>query len=76
MSKIKHAFPTAGHDAERYCGMTLRDYFAASALPSILGNAAFGPLTYQDIAEVAYRVADALIKERDKADALNVSAAP
>ena len=45
-------------------GMTLRDYFAAKAMQSLLIS---GPeLTYKETAERAYIMADAMIEERDK----------
>lgn len=51
-----------------YTGMTLRDYFAAKIVQAQVGN----PLRLGDdeahrlIAERAYRVADAMLKERSK----------
>ena len=64
------AFPTLadnGH-AMNQDGMTLRDYFAAKIVQAQVGN----PLRLGDdeahrlIAERAYRVADAMLKERSK----------
>jgi hypothetical protein len=46
-------------------GMTLRDYFAAKAMQSlIVTNSETN--TMQQIAETAYIIADAMIKERGK----------
>ena len=67
-----HAFPLAFPDSMddrqnvRY-GMTLRDYFAAKAMQGILA----GTLTPQEVwsqdevAELAYNVADAMLKARE-----------
>ncbi len=43
-------------------GMTLRDYFAAKALSSVIANGS----TFESIAINAYRIADAMIAERAK----------
>lgn len=52
-------------------GMTLRDYFAAQALPQVVAltangtfNAPSGNATQADIAKAAYAIADAMIAER------------
>lgn len=42
-------------------GMTLRDYFAAKALPSLVSLTS---LTDDDVAKQAYEIADAMIKAR------------
>ena len=44
--------------------MTLRDYFAAKAMQSIEYNGL--GLTDQEIAKFAYKMADAMMKERNK----------
>jgi len=41
-------------------GMTLRDYFAAQAMESMLNNSTH----YESVAKYAYRMADAMMKER------------
>ena len=61
------AFPTKAYDLEREQlvreeGMTLRDYFAAKAMQGLLQYA----YTHADRASVAYKVADAMIAEREK----------
>ena len=66
--KDKHGGPAFPVSAGNYNGMTLRDYFASSALPyifeldSINGRA----LTFNDMANIAYELADAMLKERNK----------
>lgn len=51
-----------------YPGMTLRDYFAAAALQGQINNTL--PISSDEgrrlIAERAYRLADVMLKERDK----------
>ena len=50
-------------------GMTLRDYFAAKAMPSVLVDAKLPPETWPKalplIADFAYQMADAMLKARD-----------
>ncbi len=50
-------------------GMTLRDYFAAQALAGICANMNCNPTRlphFENIAEDAYKMADAMLKEREK----------
>ena len=42
-------------------GMTLRDYFAAKAIPALISE-----IPMESVAEFAYKVADAMLKEREK----------
>ena len=56
------AFPVAfkwGNELKQYNGMTLRDYFAANAMPELIG---FG--SPENGAEVAYKWADAMMEAR------------
>ena len=46
--------------------MTLRDYFAATALQAFIAGPSFSPDDEAMIAKVAYEVADAMLKERNK----------
>jgi hypothetical protein len=70
------AFPlTFDHpqNNQRYVhtGMTLRDYFAASALTGYLAAFAGPEVTIpptKDAAEKAYRFADAMMKARDESE--------
>ncbi len=55
------AFPSERFKEE---GMTLRDYFAAKAMQGLLACDWVDENT--DIAQAAYEVADAMIKEREK----------
>ena len=66
--KNKTAFPSTqysngisptGHSE----GMTLRDYFAAKAMQSLL---TYEESTLQNDAEVAYAMADAMLEAREK----------
>jgi hypothetical protein len=44
-------------------GMTMRDYFAAKAMQGFIPD---GGTNVQEIAQAAYIVADAMLKEREK----------
>lgn len=47
-------------------GMTLRDYFAAKAMPSILDQQdVHDGRVYQNAAWIAYQMADAMLKARE-----------
>lgn len=65
------AFPNDGSWANGHSesGMTLRDYFAAQTLSGWLANApihpAEHPVTAQEAAELAYKMADAMLAERN-----------
>ena len=55
------AFPVAG-----YQGMTLRDYFAAKAMQSLLASIEAGNEHQVSlIPNIAYEMADAMLKERE-----------
>jgi hypothetical protein len=63
------AFPTEAYDLERQSlvreeGMTLRDYFAAKAMQSILSDPNYSSPD-DKLAEASYWVADAMLKARD-----------
>ena len=70
------AFPKTGsydydspsaHDSENQDGMTLRDYFAAKALPTLIKINDGGNREYaENTAELCYFYADAMIRARDK----------
>ena len=47
-------------------GMSLRDYFAAQALQGVLAADTEELLSVDAIASVAYRIADAMLKAREK----------
>ena len=72
MSAIKDggpAFPR-NYDADGHNGMTLRDYFAAKALPAYLshvsdGGAAILSRCYAEAAKEAYEIADAMLDARE-----------
>ena len=71
------AFPVVGQEDKNdnpityaQTGMTLRDYFAAKAMHSYIGFLTHAEVHisqhYKEMAEEAYRIADAMIAERDK----------
>jgi hypothetical protein len=59
------AFPSHAYDTVfPSSGLTLRDYFAAKAMQGFCMNR--GSVLYKDAAEEAYRMAAAMLAERDK----------
>jgi len=52
------AFPYTEHCRD---GMTLRDYFAGRAMQTMLQGSA----NYANVAKYAYKMADAMMKERE-----------
>ena len=72
------AFPQAINPAEHGRGMTLRDYFAAQVLAAVYrdfwddfrsGVTNAGERWSEEVAYMAYKAADAMIKERSKGGA-------
>jgi hypothetical protein len=61
----QYAFPLADPDGPMQQGMTLRDYFAAKALPVVIGQHR-GFMDPKVIAGAAYEWADAMLKARDE----------
>lgn len=63
------AFPIAVEDGTgsytHYTGITLRDYFAAQALVGFCANLGV-QVTSMRQAQIAYTLADAMLKEREK----------
>ena len=64
------AFPTYDHHANGQqflaeVGMTLRDYFAARAMQSYLLDKDRDSFTFEQWANAAYDMADAMLKARD-----------
>ena len=55
------AFPQPINPSEQGRGMTLRDYFAAKAMQSMLNNSTH----YESVAKYAYRMADEMMKARE-----------
>jgi len=68
------AFPATNHHGHKLEGMTLRDYFAAKAMPATMAEFddgwkqhAYESETFlQWAAERAYAMADAMLKAREK----------
>ena len=62
------AFPS-NHDRKTgtmQLGMELRDYFAAKAMQSLMWDKDLNLDSKEDVAEVAYAYADAMMKARDE----------
>ena len=63
MLRNTHAFPTHPDVRNQDDGMTLRDYFAAKAMQSLMTTASTQPM--KDIAKAAYKMADIMIYIKD-----------
>ena len=65
MRNEEPAFPTYG---SKRSGMDIRDYFAAKAMVALLGamRGNFGADAFPGLAAFAYKMADAMLAERDK----------
>ena len=60
------AFPVPDIDGSKVCeGMTLRDYFAAKAMQSLILGLTGHDNEIPDTAEDAYEFADAMLKARE-----------
>jgi hypothetical protein len=64
------AFPAMHYDlADNEHGLTMRDYFAAKAMPSLLrtasGTVGINRYEYR-VAQTAYAIADAMLEAREK----------
>jgi hypothetical protein len=46
--------------------LTLRDYFAAKAMQGLLTAELVGEYSNEHVADIAYLIADAMLKERNK----------
>jgi len=57
----QQAFPS-----EEYYGMNLRDYFAAQAMAGLLTAELVGEYSNEHVAEISYRIADAMMKAREE----------
>ena len=61
MKAFPHKRPVSNGE---WCGMDLRDYFAAKAIVPLIQNHGKVITSPQDVAELAYLFADALIEKR------------
>ena len=61
---FQHKNPTSGLTTES-AGMELRDYFAAKAMQALIWNPDVDLENREDVAEVAYGYADAMLKARE-----------
>ena len=61
------AFPPMHNPNTHVFGMTLRDYFAAKAMQGITSTlSGTAPVLYDNIADDAYALADAMLKAREQ----------
>ena len=68
MNDTKHggpAFPLVAQDWH-HKGMTLRDYFAAKYMQSLFSKNSIGIQDIETIAMYSYKVADVMLKAREK----------
>jgi len=60
------AFPVSGDWSQiKDKGMTLRDYFAAHAMTGLLTAETVGEYANEHVADISYRIADAMMKARE-----------
>lgn len=64
--KDEPAFPVDSAAEHQYCGMTLRDYFAAKAMQAAISSSDrdFDDMGGADIAAYSYSLADAMLAAR------------
>jgi hypothetical protein len=61
------AFPTENaYMVSTQQGMTLRDYFASKAMQGLLTAEIVGEYSNEHVADIAYRIADAMMKAREE----------
>ena len=60
-----YATPSGPQAYDDNHGMTLRDYFAAAAMQGYIAAGVPSDSTYADLAEKAFKAADAMLEERD-----------
>jgi len=65
--KNEPAFPVDSAAEHQYCGMTLRDYFAAKAMQAAItsNDRDFDDMGDADIAAYSYALADAMLAARN-----------
>ena len=60
------AFP-CDNKSEGYSGMSLRDYFAAKAMQSVMTGEGYRMYSLpEDMAQLSYLMADVMLKQREK----------
>lgn len=65
MKADKNVFPYDYGSATVYTGLTARDYIAIQALIGLSANSDFTKKDYEEIADMAYKQADAMIKRSE-----------
>ena len=61
-----NAFPAMNDNGYWVGGMTLRDYFAAKAMQGIVSRGILTEVPLEKYTENAYKMADAMLKAREK----------
>lgn len=62
------AFPVVWPDDKgvQFYGLSMRDYFAAKAMQALVENREGKQLYEKSIAQIAYRIADAMLEAREQ----------
>lgn len=63
---VLHQNEITGYIPPETSGMTLRDYFAAKAMHGMLAENGGGARSNDDLAVIAYALADAMLKAREQ----------
>lgn len=72
MKADKNVFPytlrRGDGSATVYTGLTARDYIATQAMTGLCSNSALDSRSYEELADIAYKQADAMIKRSEVKD--------
>lgn len=70
MKADKNVFPYKLYDSNGkgtvYTGLTARDYIAIQAMVGAIANPEYNIRSYKDVADMAYKQADAMLKRSEK----------
>lgn len=72
MKADKNVFPYKLHNSNGqgtvYVGLTARDYIAIQVMVGLSANSALDSRSYEELADIAYKQADAMIKRSEVKD--------
>lgn len=72
MKADKNVFPYKLNDCNGhgtvYVGLNVRDYIAIQAMAGLSANSEYNNRSFEDVADMAYRQADAMIKRSEVKD--------
>ena len=66
MNTEQPAFPTWARNDDMTPGMTLRDFFANTAMQAMIATGEYGRACKDVLADDAYEIADAMLKAREQ----------